>query len=83
MATSYAIRSFRNALLAIVLVASLTTACKKSGIGGGDVDPRDQYVGTYDGGYQASNLINYQERSAEPVLHRPDVQWCCQPEANR
>jgi hypothetical protein len=58
MATSYAIRSFRNALLAIVLVASLTTACKKSGIGGGDVDPRDQYVGTYDGGYQASNLIN-------------------------
>ena len=58
MATSYAIRSFRNALLAIVLVGSLTTACKKSGIGGGDVDPRDQYIGTYDGGYQASNLIN-------------------------
>lgn len=58
MATSYAIRSFHNALLAIVLVGSLTTACKKSGIGGADVDPRDQYIGTYDGGYSASNLVN-------------------------
>lgn len=58
MATSYAIRSFRNALLAIVLVGSLTTACKKSGLGGADVDPRDQFVGTYDGGYQASTLVN-------------------------
>lgn len=58
MAPAYAIRSFRNALLAVVILASLTTACKKSGIGGGDVDPRDQYVGVYEGGYQASNLIN-------------------------
>lgn len=58
MATAYAIRSVRNALLAIVLIGSLTTACKKSGIGGVDVDPRDQYVGTYDGGYQVSTLVN-------------------------
>lgn len=58
MASAYAIRSFRSALLAVVVLASLTTACKKSGIGGGDVDPRDQYVGVYDGGYQASNFLN-------------------------
>ena len=50
MAIPYALRSVRNTLLAIALIGSLTTACKKSGIGGGDVDPRDQYVGTYEGG---------------------------------
>jgi len=49
MTTPYAIRQVRNALLAIAVIGSLTTACKKSGIGGADVDPRDQYVGTYEG----------------------------------
>ena len=58
MATPYAIRSLRNAVLAIALISTVTTGCKKSGLGGADVDPRDQYVGTYDGGYQASTLVN-------------------------
>ena len=58
MAIDYGIRSVRNALLAIVLIGSLTTACKKSGLGGADVDPRNQYVGTYEGGYQTATLVN-------------------------
>ena len=49
MATPFAIRPVFSALLALALIASLTTACKKSVFGGADVDPRDQYVGTYDG----------------------------------
>ncbi|HLL97214.1 MAG TPA: hypothetical protein VK404_19730 [Spirosoma sp.] len=49
MATPYAIRPVCSALLALALIASLTTACKKSVFGGADVDPRDQYVGTYNG----------------------------------
>jgi hypothetical protein len=49
MATTFATRPFRSAVLALALIASLTTACKKSGLGGADVDPRDQYVGKYDG----------------------------------
>ena len=55
MAISHAVRSLRLSLLALLLIGSLTTACKKSG-GGNDVDPRDQYVGTYIGsnrGYQS------------------------------
>lgn len=58
MATAHAIRQVRNALAAVALLVTLTTACKKSGLGGADVDPRNQYVGTYEGGYQASTLIN-------------------------
>lgn len=58
MATAHAIRSVRNALVAVALLVTLTTACKKSGLGGADVDPRNQYVGTYEGGYQTSTLIN-------------------------
>ncbi len=57
MTISYAVRSLRTSLLALLIIGSLTTACKKSG-GVDDVDPRDQYVGVYDGGYQASTLIN-------------------------
>ncbi len=57
MATSYAVRNFRNALLALLTIGLLTTSCKKSG-GSDNVDPRDQYVGVYDGGYQASTLVN-------------------------
>jgi hypothetical protein len=58
MATHCAIRSIRKALLAVALIGLVTTGCKKSGIGGADVDPRDQYLGTYEGGYQASTLVN-------------------------
>lgn len=48
MPTAYAVQSVRNAFLALLIVGSLTTACKKSG-GADAVDPRDQYVGTYTG----------------------------------
>ena len=49
MATLNATRSVRHLLMAALVVGSLTTACKKSS-SGSDVDPRDQYVGTYEGG---------------------------------
>jgi hypothetical protein len=48
MATAYAVRSLRNTIFALMILGSLTTACKKSG-GADAVDPRDQYVGTYTG----------------------------------
>jgi len=54
MAKSYAVRSFCNLLIAIVLVSGLTTACKKSGGSDPDIDPRDQYVATYTGTYRNS-----------------------------
>lgn len=58
MATAHAIRSVRNALAVAALLVTLTTACKKSGLGGADVDPRNQYAGTYEGGYQTATLVN-------------------------
>ena len=48
MTIPYAVRSLRTSLLALLIIGSLTTACKKSG-GVDDVDPRDQYVGVYEG----------------------------------
>lgn len=57
MIIPYAVRSLRTSLLALLIIGSLTTACKKSG-GVDGVDPRDQYVGVYDGGYQTSTLVN-------------------------
>ncbi|WP_338870046.1 hypothetical protein WBJ53_21725 [Spirosoma sp. SC4-14] len=56
MATRSAARSLRTLFVAITLVGSLTTGCKKSG-SGSDVDPRDQYVGTYDGGAQGYQSV--------------------------
>jgi hypothetical protein len=53
MATLNAVQSFRNIIVTLLVVSSLTTACKKSGEGP-DVDPRDQYVGTYEGGVSTS-----------------------------
>ena len=58
MATAHAIQSVRKALAVVALLVSITTACKKSGAGGADVDPRDQYVGVYDGNYTSTTLIN-------------------------
>ena len=57
MTTPYAVRSFRASFLALFVLVSLTTACKKSE-GVDAVDPRNQYVGEYDGGYQASTMVN-------------------------
>ena len=56
MATYRAVQSLRTTFLALFFVASLTTACKKSG-GADDVDPRDQYVGTYTGTYRNTIYI--------------------------
>ncbi len=50
MATRTAAQSLRNLLIALVVVGSFTTACKKSGGSDPDIDPRDQYVGAYEGG---------------------------------
>ena len=58
MATAHAIYSVRKAFAVVAFLISLTTACKKSGLGGADVDPRDQYVGIYDGGYTSTTFIN-------------------------
>lgn len=55
MTTLSAVRPFRSVLMAILLVGSLTTACKKSGGSNVEVDPRDQYIGTYEGGEGAYN----------------------------
>ncbi|QIP16090.1 hypothetical protein G8759_27370 [Spirosoma aureum] len=49
MANRNAFRSLRTMLVAVTIIGCFTTACKKSS-SGSDVDPRDQYVGTYDGG---------------------------------
>jgi hypothetical protein len=57
MATSHAVRSFRNLLIAALLIGGLTTACKKSGGSDPDIDPRDQYVGTYSGTYRNTIYI--------------------------
>lgn len=50
MATLSAVRSFQTVLLMALLAGFLTTGCKKSA--GSEVDPRDQYVGTYTGTYR-------------------------------
>lgn len=57
MATLNVGRSLRNLFVLTLVVGSLATACKQSG-SGSDVDPRDQYVGVYEGG----------ERSYQSVL---------------
>ena len=54
--------SVRPLLLALLAIVSLTTSCKTSG-SADEVDPRDQYVGTYDGGYQASTFVNNSRES--------------------
>ncbi len=54
MATLNAVRSLRNLLIFTLVVGSLTTACKRSG-SDSDVDPRDQYVGVYEGSAGAYN----------------------------
>ncbi|GAB3997300.1 hypothetical protein GCM10028807_42130 [Spirosoma daeguense] len=55
MATQYVVRSFRATFLAILLTSVFVSGCKKNG--GSEVDLRDQYVGTYEGGYQSSIKI--------------------------
>lgn len=57
MATSYTVRSFRNLLIAVFVISGLTTACKKPGGSDPDIDPRDQYVGTYTGTYRNTIYI--------------------------
>lgn len=49
MAIPKAVRFLRSFFVFTLVVGSLTTACKKSG-SSSDVDPRDQYIGVYEGG---------------------------------
>jgi len=51
------VRSYRNVLMALLVVSTLTTSCKKSGGSDPDIDPREQYVGTYDGDYRITIYI--------------------------
>lgn len=57
MATSSVLRSFRTLLIAALVISGLTTACKKSGGSDPDIDPRDQYVGSYSGTYRNTIYI--------------------------
>ena len=65
MAAYRAVQSFRTTFLTLLVIGSLTTACKKSG-GAGDVDPRDQYVGTYSGTYRNTIYI-VEDIFGEPI----------------
>ncbi len=49
-----AIRSYSVVAMALFLLVSLTTSCKKIGGTDPDIDPRAQYVGTYEGGISSS-----------------------------
>lgn len=55
MAIFSAVRSYRNVLVALFVLSLLTTACKKSGGNDPVIDPREQYIGTYEGGQGAYN----------------------------
>lgn len=54
--------STRPLLFVLLALVTLATGCRTSG-SADEVDPRDQYVGTYDGGYQASTLVNNSRES--------------------
>lgn len=56
MTTSYITRSARFTLLLLLVIGSLVTGCKK-GSTDADVDPRDQIVGTYSGGFRVTISI--------------------------
>lgn len=73
MAPPHAIHSVCKALLAVALLVSVTVACKKSGIGGADVDPRDQYIGTYEGTYRTTTLINNTLPATAPETGKAQV----------
>ncbi|QJW89563.1 hypothetical protein HNV11_09305 [Spirosoma taeanense] len=53
MATRNAVRSLRNLFVVSLAISALTSACKQSGSSEPEIDPREQYVGTYVGGYQS------------------------------
>lgn len=72
MATVNAVRSLRNTILALVILGSLTTACKKSG-GADAVDPRDQYVGVYDGDYKSTTYINNSLQASDPEAGKVQI----------
>lgn len=72
MSTAYAVPSLRNAFLTLLILGSLTTACKKSG-GADAVDPRDQYVGVYDGNYTSTTYINNTLPAADPEAGKVQI----------
>lgn len=74
MSTAYAVPSLRNAFITLLILGSLTTACKKSG-GEADVvvDPRDQYVGVYDGDYKSTTYINNTLPASDPEAGKVQI----------
>jgi len=70
MAPQSSVVSFRNALIALFVIGSLATGCKRLG-SESDVDPREQYLGTYAGGAQISINVGgfeYTPESATMVV---------------
>lgn len=65
MTNSYVSRSFSTLIILAVMFGFLTTGCKKSGGTDPDIDPRDQYVGTYTGTYRNS-IYNVEDLYDEP-----------------
>lgn len=72
MSTAYAVPSLRNAFLTLLILGSLTTACKKSG-GADAVDPRDQYVGVYDGNYTSTIYVNNTFSAGDPEAGKVQI----------
>lgn len=62
---SFTIRPFFRLLPALLLLVALTTSCKKSGGSDPDVDPREQYVGTFEGGMTSSLNVGGFEGTAQ------------------
>ena len=51
--------------MVLVFLGSLTTSCKSKGDPEPDIDPREQYVGTYDGGISSSLNVGGAEGVAQ------------------
>ncbi|QKZ14997.1 hypothetical protein [Spirosoma sp. KUDC1026] len=64
MASNPLIVSFRNVFIALLVIGSLATGCKRLG-SESDVDPREQYLGTYSGGAQISTNVGGFEYNPE------------------
>jgi hypothetical protein len=64
MAPKSFVVSFRNTFIALFVIGSLATGCKRLG-SESDVDPREQYLGTYSGGAQISTNVGGVEYTPE------------------
>jgi hypothetical protein len=70
MTTKPYLVSFFNAFIALLVIGSLVAGCKRLG-SESDVDPREQYLGTYTGGAQITTNVGgfeYTPESATVVV---------------